>query len=70
MTKLEGSFIYKYMVFSYPLFLPSQEIWCANSEEIDLNVHGKKFYSFYDFELMIVFLGEESFLDMYSNYIL
>ena len=65
--KLEGLFIYKYMVFSYPLFLPSQEIWCTNSEEIDLHFHEKKFHSFYAFELMIHFLAEESFPDMYSD---
>ena len=58
------------MVFSYPLFLSSQEIWCTNSEEIDLYVHGKKFHSFHAFELMISFLAEESFLDMYSDDIL
>ena len=68
--KLEGLFIYKYMVFSYPLFLRSQEIWCTNSEETDLHVHRKKFHSFYAFELMIHFLAEESFLDMYSDDIL
>ena len=55
------------MVFSYPLFLPSQEIWCANLEEIDLHVHGKKIYSFYAFELLMLFLAEERFLDMYSD---
>ena len=53
-----------------PLFLPSQEIWCTNSEEIDLHVHGKKIYSLHAFELMIHFLAEESFLDMYSDDIL
>ena len=58
------------MVFSYQLFLSSQEIWCTNSQEIDLHVHGKNFDSFYAFELMIHFLAEESFLDMYSDDIL
>ena len=65
--KLEGLFIYKYMVFSHPLFLPSQKICCTNSEEIDLHFHGKKFHSFYAFQLMIHFLAEESFLDVYSD---
>ena len=58
------------MVFSYPLFLSSQENWYTNSEEIDLHVYGKKFRSFYAFELMILFLAEEGFLDMYSDDIL
>ena len=31
---------------------------------------GKTFHSFYTFELMIHFLAEESFLDMYSDDIL
>ena len=68
--KLERLFIYKYMVFSHPLFLSSQEIWCTNSEEIDLHVHGKKIHSFYAFELMIRFLAEDSFVGMYSDDIL
>ena len=58
------------MVFSYALFLPSREIWCTNSEVVDLHVHGEKFHSFYAFELMIHFLAEESLLDMYSDDIL
>ena len=69
-TKLAGLFIYKYMVFSHSLFLPSQKICCTNSEEIDLHFHWKKFHSFYAFELMIHFLAEESFLDIYSDDIL
>ena len=68
--KLERLFIYKYMVFSHPLFLSSQEIWCTNSEEIDLHVHGKKFHSFYAFELMIHIIVQESLLDMHSDDIL
>ena len=55
---------------AFQLFLPSQEIWCTNSEEIDLHVHGKKFHSFYAFELMIHIIVQESLLDMHSDDIL
>ena len=55
---------------AFQLFLPSQEIWCTNSEEIDLHVHGKKFHSFYAFELMIHIIAQESLLDMHSDDIL
>ena len=58
------------MVFSYQLFLSSQETCGTNSEEIDLHAHAEIFHSFYAFELMIHFLAEESFLDMYSGDIL
>ena len=67
-TELKGLFIYKSMVFSYALFSP--EIWCTNSEEIDLHVYGETFHSLYAFELMIQFLAEESFLNMYSDILL
>ena len=40
MTELEEMLIYKYVVFSSPLF--SQEIWCIHSEETDQHMHGKK----------------------------
>ena len=46
----------------------SQEIWCANSEEIHLHVHREKIQSLYAFELMIYFLAEESFLNMHSDF--
>ena len=39
----------------------SQEIWCTNSEEIDLHVHGKKIHSFYAFELMDIVSSRKRF---------
>ena len=42
MAELEGMIIYKYVVFSYPLF--SQEIWWTLSEYINLHVHGKTIF--------------------------
>ena len=43
----------------------SQEIWCTNSEEIDLHVHGKKIHSFYAFELLMQFLVEEGCIQIF-----
>ena len=42
MTELEVMLIYKYLAFSFPLF--SQEIWCTDSEKIDIHEHGKKLF--------------------------
>ena len=65
--KLEGLFIYKYMVFSYQLFLPAKKFDAQIKERLIYMSMGKKFHTFYAFELMIHFLAEESFLDMYSD---
>ena len=43
------------------LLLFSQEV-CRNSDQIDLNVHGKKDNCFYAFALMIHYLAREGFL--------
>ena len=69
MTELEVMLIYNYLVFSCPLFF--QEIWCTDSKKIDIHEHGKKnFHSFYAFELMKHFLGEEGFFNMHSDILL
>ena len=46
------------------------ELWCTNSEEIDLHVNGKNIYSFYAFKLRIQLLAEEGFLNMHSDILL
>ena len=57
-------------ISSSPTRYFSQEIWCTNSEEIDLYVHEKKINSFYAFQLMIYFLAKEDFLDMHLDILL
>ena len=58
------------MVFSYPFFLPSQEICAQIQKRLIYMPMGKKIHSFYAFELMIHFLAEEDFLNMHSDILL
>ena len=57
-------------MWSSPTCYFSQEVWCTNSGEIDLHVHGKEIQSFYASELMIQFLVDEGFLNMHSDILL
>ena len=59
--ELEVLFIYKYITFSYAWFSPRNLVH---------KFRRKKFYSLYAFELMILFLAEESFLNMHSYILL